>query len=125
MLLRQPLPSCCLIEMRVCDEMRPGMVSFDVCARQCLFSSRWIAGRKQEGAVEKRQAEGGKKARIRFANLWPKTGTRIQHEGEICKVASVLCKSLLPPIHFPPGLSFYVPITSHDSPFIYSHDAPI
>lgn len=40
------------------DEMRPGTVSFDVsfdvCARQCLFSFRWIAGWKQEGAIEKR-----------------------------------------------------------------------
>lgn len=45
-------------------------------------------GKRREG----RGGGGGSKDSF-LANLWPKTGTQIQHEkGEICKVASALCK---------------------------------
>lgn len=102
--------------------MRPGTASFDVCARQCLFSSRWIAGWKQEGAVEKRDESGKEVGGDGRSVGWTsggkgwgfvsrisglKAGTRKYNtKGRYAKRRALYAKGLLPPIHLPASLSF-------------------
>jgi len=71
-----------------------------LCARHHLFSSRWIAERKQ-GA--------GRGWGVRFAQLCGlKPRQANTQRGRYAKRGALYAEGLLPPIHFPAGLSFRV-----------------
>lgn len=80
-----------------------------------------VKNKEKKKKKEETEVRDGMQTKDCLANLTPNISTQAYYDGggEICKTARALCrKNLLPPIHFPPLLSFRV-YDSCDVIFIY------
>lgn len=80
-----------------------------------------VKNKEKKKKKEETEVRDGMQTKDCLANLTPNISTQARYDGggEICKTARALCrKNLLPPIRFPPLLSFRV-YDSCDVIFIY------